>query len=64
MFRSIDFAPVCLSLEEVIELSDHTILVEAGDNSMLIVGYPYGNLDEQLGLAQFTLNFIINYIIF
>ncbi len=52
MVRSIYFAPVCLSLEEVIVLSDHTVLVVVDDNSKLIAGDPQGILDEHLRPRQ------------
>jgi hypothetical protein len=48
MARRLDYAPICLSLEEVTVRAGHKVVVEADDNSALIVGNQQGILGKQL----------------
>jgi hypothetical protein len=47
MVRPIEWAPICLSLEEVTMLAKHEVLMEVG-NILLIVGHAQGILEQQL----------------
>ncbi len=46
--RTIEQAPICLSLEEVAEHAGHEVLVKVGDHISLIVGNRQGILDQKL----------------
>ncbi len=45
MLRPIEYASICLSLEEVILHAGHEALMEANDKILLITGNPWGILD-------------------
>jgi hypothetical protein len=47
-----DYAPICLSLEEVTVRAGHEVLTEVDDNNVLIVGDPQGILVHGSGLTQ------------
>jgi hypothetical protein len=55
MVRAIDWAPICLSLEEVAVRAGHDVLIKVDDNSIPIVG----NMQEILG--QQFISLIIYY---
>jgi hypothetical protein len=48
MDRPVDYALICLSLEEVTMHADHKVFIEVDDNIALIVGDPQGILGQQL----------------
>jgi hypothetical protein len=48
IYLSFDYAPICLSLEEVIVHAGHEVLMKVDDHSVLIVGDPQVILGQQL----------------
>jgi hypothetical protein len=47
MVRPTDYAPIHLSLEEIIVHADNEVMMEVDDKSVLIVGDPQGSLGQQ-----------------
>ncbi len=53
--RPIEWAPNCLSLEDVVASVCHKVSMEVDDNILLIVGDAQGILDQQLSTHPFHL---------
>ncbi len=53
MMRPIEWAPNCLSLEDVAASVGHKVLMEVDNNILLIVGDARGILDKQLSPHPF-----------
>jgi hypothetical protein len=46
MVKPINYAQIYLSLEDITVYAGYKVLMEINDNSVLIVGDPYGILDQ------------------
>ncbi len=68
MVRPIEWAPIHLSLEDVVGRAGLEVLAEDDQYISLIVGDPHGVLDQQLRprtihfLNTFIISILINYI--